>query len=93
VRLPEAFPNPDVPIIMLTGHGERSRVVEAMRIGIDEFLLKPVSSKALQDRLFSVLVEPRAVVQIDDEERRVGRPTASIQPDGGAAIANLTLLN
>jgi two-component system chemotaxis response regulator CheY len=30
VRSPETFPLPDVPIIMLTGHGERSRVVEAV---------------------------------------------------------------
>ena len=47
VRSPDTFPYPDLPIIMLTGHGERSRVVEAMQIGVNEFLLKPVSSKAL----------------------------------------------
>src|SRR5690349_8445504 len=38
VRSPETFPCPDVPIIMLTAHGERSRVVEAARLGINEYL-------------------------------------------------------
>src|ERR1700692_2065606 len=47
VRAPGHFPYPDVPIIMLTAHGERSRVVEAVRLGVNEFLLKPVSSTAL----------------------------------------------
>ena len=28
---PTTFPYPDVPIIMLTGHGERSRVLEAVQ--------------------------------------------------------------
>ena len=30
VRSPGVFPVPDVPIIMLTGHGERWRVIEAV---------------------------------------------------------------
>jgi two-component system chemotaxis response regulator CheY len=42
VRSPDTFPCPDVPIIMLTGHGERSRGIEAVKIGVNEFLLKPV---------------------------------------------------
>jgi CheY-like chemotaxis protein len=63
VRSPGAFPYPNVPIIMLTGHGERSRVVEAMRLGVHEFLVKPVSGKALHERLLSVLVNPRPMVR------------------------------
>jgi two-component system, chemotaxis family, chemotaxis protein CheY len=50
VRSPGVFPLPNVPIIMLTGHGERSRVLEAVRLGVHEFLLKPVSSSSLQAR-------------------------------------------
>ena len=37
VRSPGVFPMPDVPIIMLTGHCERWRVVEAVRLGVNEF--------------------------------------------------------
>jgi CheY-like chemotaxis protein len=46
VRSPGTFPLPNVPIIMLTGHGERSRVLEAVRLGVHEFLLKPVEQRA-----------------------------------------------
>ena len=66
VRRPDSFPYPNVPIIMLTGHGERSRVLEAMRLGVHEFLLKPVSSKALQARIVSVLSKPRPMVRRGD---------------------------
>src|SRR5438477_1288078 len=38
VRSPGVFPVPDVPIIMLTGHVERWRVIEASRLGVNEFL-------------------------------------------------------
>jgi YesN/AraC family two-component response regulator len=66
VRSPETFPYPDIPIIMLTGHSERSRVLEAMQSGVHEFLLKPVSSKALADRLTAVLNNPRKLVRNGD---------------------------
>jgi two-component system, chemotaxis family, chemotaxis protein CheY len=65
VRTPGAFPQPDVPIIMLSGHGDRWRVVEAARIGAHEYLLKPVSTKALQDRIVAILGRPRPTVQLD----------------------------
>jgi CheY-like chemotaxis protein len=66
VRSPGAFPTPDIPIIMLTAHGDRSRIVEAVRIGVNEFLCKPVSAKMLADRLTSIFAKPRANVQLGD---------------------------
>src|SRR5579864_1586573 len=66
VRSPGVFPMPDVPIIMLSGHGERWRVVEAVRLGVHEYLIKPVSAKALYDRLVSIMMQPRPVVQLGD---------------------------
>jgi two-component system chemotaxis response regulator CheY len=65
VRSPGGCPTPDVPIIMLTGHGERWRVVEALRLGVNEFLVKPVSSKQLLDRMVAIFVKPRPLVQRD----------------------------
>ena len=44
-----------LPIIMLTEHGERTRVLDAVRHGVHEFLLKPVSHGALKARLHSAL--------------------------------------
>jgi CheY-like chemotaxis protein len=66
VRSPGVFPVPDVPIIMLTGHVERWRVVEATRLGVNEFLKKPVSGKALLDRMVSILAKPRPMVRLGD---------------------------
>jgi len=75
VRSPGVFPVPDIPIIMLSAHGERWRVLEAMRLGVNEFLCTPVSAKALFDRLVAILAAPRPVVQLGDyygpEPRRV----------------------
>ncbi len=66
VRSPGVFPMPDVPIIMLSGHGERWRVVEAVKLGVNEYLVKPVSAKAIYDRLVSILAQPRPVVQLGE---------------------------
>lgn len=64
VRSPGVFPRPDVPIIMLTAHGQRSRVVEAARLGVNEFLCKPISPKALYERMVAILAKPRPFVQL-----------------------------
>src|SRR3978361_2175891 len=65
-RPPDQPALPNVPIIMLTGHGGQSRVIEAMRLGVHEFLLKPVSDQALRERLASVLIHPRPMAQRRD---------------------------
>ncbi len=66
VRSPGVFPIPDIPIIMLTGHGERRRIMQTIRLGVNEVLCKPVSAKALFDRLISILLKPRAIVRLGD---------------------------
>ena len=66
VRSPGVFPMPDVPIIMLTAHGERWRVVEAVKLGVNEYLTKPVSAKSLYDRLVAIALVPRVNVQLGD---------------------------
>ena len=66
VRSPGVFPVPDVPVIMLSRHCERWRVMEAMRLGVNEYLRKPVSGKALLDRMVSILSKPRPMVHFGD---------------------------
>lgn len=51
---------------MLSGHGERWRVLEAMQLGVNEYLIKPVSAKALYDRLVTITIQPRPTVQLGD---------------------------
>jgi two-component system chemotaxis response regulator CheY len=81
VRSPSTFPHPGVPIIVLTGHGERSHVLEAVRLGVHEFLLKPVSSGALRARVLSVLTKPRNMVRRGDYYGPEPRRLASYKPD------------
>jgi two-component system chemotaxis response regulator CheY len=64
VRSPGVFAKPNLPVVMLTDCGLRSQVLQAMRLGVHEFLLKPTSPKALRDRLVSILLRPRPMVQI-----------------------------
>jgi len=93
VRSPTTFPYPSVPIIMLTGHGERSRVVEAISIGVNEFLLKPVSSKALQDRLVAVLTKPRPMVWSGNYYGPAPRNLATVHANADEDIVKLVMLN
>ncbi|HZL31922.1 MAG TPA: response regulator [Pseudolabrys sp.] len=89
VRSPQTFPLPDIPIIMLTGHGERSRVIEAVEVGVNEFLLKPVSSKALRDRMVAVLAKPRPLVKTGDYYGPAPRKlVGDIHVDGDRAVAS-----
>jgi CheY-like chemotaxis protein len=83
VRSPADFPLPDVPIIILSGHADRWRVVEAARLGAHEYLLKPVSTKALHDRIISVLGYPRPTVQLDGYYGPVPRRLVVLEDDAG----------
>jgi two-component system chemotaxis response regulator CheY len=64
VRSPGLFAKPGLPIIMLTESTLRSQVREAMRLGVNEFLVKPTSPKALHERLAYILLRPRPMVKI-----------------------------
>jgi two-component system chemotaxis response regulator CheY len=64
VRSPDVFPKPHLPIVMLTANANRANVAEAMRLGVHEFLLKPTSPQALRDRLLSIIVKPRPMMQV-----------------------------
>jgi CheY-like chemotaxis protein len=55
--------NPYIPIIMMTGHSERSRVMAARDAGVTEFVAKPLTAKAMLDRLNAVIYRPRDFVR------------------------------
>lgn len=93
VRSPGRFPFPDVPIIMLTAFAERSRVVEAVRLGVNEFLLKPVSSKALAARLVSILAKPRRMVKKGEYYVPEPRNISSYKPESDPGLSQFVLVN
>lgn len=63
VRSPGDFPKANLPIIMLTDLGLQSRVTTAIRLGVHEFLVKPISPKTLQQRLLGIMLNPRPMVR------------------------------
>jgi two-component system, chemotaxis family, chemotaxis protein CheY len=93
VRSPGKFPLPDVPIIMLTGYSERSRVVEAVRLGVNEYLLKPVSSTALLARIVSIIVKPRRMMKRGDYYGPEPRKLATYKPESDAGPSEIFLVS
>ena len=63
VRRGSDSPHPYVPIIMMTGHTDRRRVLEARDSGVNEFIAKPLTARALIDRLRSVIDNERGWVK------------------------------
>jgi two-component system, chemotaxis family, chemotaxis protein CheY len=82
IRTPDLFPKPDLPVIMLVAGARRQDAIEALRLGAHELLLKPTSPKALQDRLLSVMLNPRKMVRIGNsyvpEPRRQAEPNRAM---------------
>jgi CheY-like chemotaxis protein len=68
--------NPMVPIIMVTGHTERSKVNAARDAGVTEFVAKPVTAQALFTRVSEIINNPRPFIRSGvyigpDRRRRV----------------------
>ena len=47
----------DVPLVLLSGSGDRDLVVKGMRTGAYDFLVKPVTSQALRDVIKAAIVQ------------------------------------
>jgi len=58
-------PNIYLPIIMMSGHAEKSRVYAARDAGVTEFLVKPITAKAILDRINAVIFKPRPFVKTE----------------------------
>lgn len=63
IRNPEESPKPDLPIILMTDNGSVARITEALQVGAHEIFLKPFSPLALEQRLRSILRQPRPMVR------------------------------
>ena len=77
IRQPGANANPYVPIIMLTGHSEKKRVIGARDAGVTEFLAKPISAKALYERILNVVANPRRSSKPKPISDRIGAATST----------------
>jgi two-component system chemotaxis response regulator CheY len=63
VRTSPDSKNPYLPVVMMTGHSEKSRVVDARDAGVTEFIAKPLTARSVLDRLQAVIYQPRPIVR------------------------------
>jgi two-component system chemotaxis response regulator CheY len=63
IRTSPDSPDTFVPIIMLTGHTDRARIIEARDTGVTEFMAKPVSVRALCSRISAIIDNPRPFIR------------------------------
>ncbi len=56
------FPNPRIPVLMLTGRQRSRDVAEARNAGVDEFVIKPFSTRSLLRGVTSALCHPRPFI-------------------------------
>ena len=63
IRRGDDTPNIYMPILVLTGHTERNRILQARDAGATEILAKPVSVALLYDRLGWMVENPRPFIK------------------------------
>ncbi len=66
---------PDVPVVMLSGHGQARNIVEAMKLGASDFLRKPFEVEELE-LAFQKALEKRALKQEVERLRSQARSEA-----------------
>jgi two-component system chemotaxis response regulator CheY len=66
LRTSPESPDQFVPVIMLSGHTDRARVMQARDAGVTEFMAKPVSARSLYARIVSIIENPRPFVRTND---------------------------
>ena len=78
IRDRDSSPNPNLPIIMITGAASLEIVARSRDAGVNEFLAKPVSAASLYRRLHAVIERPRPFVRAKEffgpDRRRKAAP-------------------
>lgn len=55
VRTSSAIPNPNLPIIVVSSSGQSADVHDAIKLGAQQFMVRPISPKMLEQRLRSIV--------------------------------------
>lgn len=63
IRTASDSPNKYLPIVMVSGHTDRSKVFEAINAGVNEYLAKPIRPVDLYNRLVTLIEKPRRFVK------------------------------
>lgn len=60
IRTSPDSPSPDMPVMMVSAHSTRERVLRARAMGVNEFLVKPFEPATLARRLWACLDPEKA---------------------------------
>ncbi len=86
VRNAKDSKNPYLPIIMMTGFADRSRVFEARDAGITEIIAKPLTARAIIEKIETVILKPRPFVRTDDYFGPMRRGIDDLAPSRRAPV-------
>lgn len=81
LRADESNPSSEAPIIVVTGHPEESYVKACIAAGVDQFLVKPITAKALAERIQRALSPSRQFVRFG-HYNGPRRPMGEAPPEG-----------
>jgi two-component system chemotaxis response regulator CheY len=59
VRTSSTIPNPNLPIIVVSSSGQSADVHDAIKLGAQQFMVRPISPKMLEQRLRSIVKAAR----------------------------------
>jgi CheY-like chemotaxis protein len=65
IRSSQESPNQMIPVIMVTGQLTLARINEAREAGVNEFIAKPITGRAVIERLFQTIQHPRPFIRTD----------------------------
>jgi two-component system, chemotaxis family, chemotaxis protein CheY len=95
VRDRATSPNPCVPVIVMSAHSERSRIIQARDLGANEYLVKPVSARAIYSRVANIVLNPRPFIEtrtyFGPDRRRFVMPTLNREDRRVADIPEKTV--
>jgi CheY-like chemotaxis protein len=96
IRSHPESPDPTLPIILLTAHGDRQYVKAGRDAGATDFLVKPLAPARIRDRILDVVSRPRGFVSAPGykgpDRRRLDRPVAQDRRSLDAPASDVVLL-
>ncbi len=69
-----------MPVIIITGHGDVTTAVQAMKTGATDFLEKPFNDQVLLDRIHDAITRDTQSRRARAEQDTVGRHLATLSP-------------
>jgi two-component system response regulator FixJ len=79
----------NLPVVVMTGHADVPLAIEAMRLGVSDFIEKPFDDEQLISSLEAALRTGAARRQREDEREAIGERLASLSGREGEVLEGL----